>query len=278
MLIVHFNRLVVFDLETASSHSSLDELAASNPRMLDLWQKVHDKKVKAEDERFFGLTAAETYSANAGLFPEFGRITNVSFCVLEQKEDEGNITRTARVFSVGGNDEKGILEHTNSILDRSDWVAGHNVKGFDIPFFGRRCLINGIRPSDTIDTITRKPWEVNVHDTQLLWNFGGSVSMSSSLDLITTSLGLESPKLEHFGAHVNDLFWVDRNYEEIAKYCEGDVVSTLKVLLAMHEPGVDLSSVGILRKDPAMKMLPEVEEFHVLSDSEEESEVDSLDD
>ena len=65
---------------------------------------------------------------------------------------------------------------------------------------------------------------------------------------MTTSLGMESPKLEHFGAHVSKLFWDDKDYEEIAKYCEGDVISTLKVLIRFSNVSIDLDQINVDRK------------------------------
>ena len=59
---------------------------------------------------------------------------------------------------------------------------------------------------------------------------------------------MESPKLEHFGAHVSQLFWNDGDFEEIAKYCEGDVVSTLKVLIKFSNVSLDLSQISVERK------------------------------
>ena len=103
-------------------------------------------------------------------------------------------------------------------------------------------------PNQNIDTVTKKPWDVRVLDTQDIWKFGSYSHSFTSLDLLTTSLGMESPKLEHFGAHVSKLYWEDGDHEEIAKYCEGDVISTLKVLIRFNNVDIDLDTIATERK------------------------------
>lgn len=242
-MFIDFTGLICFDLETTSSHKTLDQMAQQNPRMLDLWLSLCEKRTRAGDVRFpEGIDPAEAYYENAGLYPEFGRIVNASFSTY--KEEENKIF----VVSVGGPNEEEIIRSCNTMIAKSTWMAGHNVKGFDIPFFSRRAYINRIKPHENIDTVTKKPWDVRVLDSQDIWKFGSYGHSFTSLDLLTTSLGMESPKLEHFGAHVSKLYWEDNDYEEIAKYCEGDVISTLKVLIRLNDVELDLDSIECERK------------------------------
>lgn len=245
-MFIDFSGLTCFDLETTSSHETLQEMGDSNPRMVDLWQRLCQKRKSAGDERFIECTSDdEAYFNNAGLYPEFGRIVNASFARYEESIDGPG---TIQIISVGGENEREIIESANKMFSKSTWVAGHNAKGFDIPFFSRRAYINGIQPNSNIDTVTKKPWDVRILDTQDIWKFGSFNHAYTSLDLLTTCLGMESPKLEHFGAHVSTLFWKDRDFEEIAKYCEGDVISTLKVLIRFSNASLDLSGINVERK------------------------------
>lgn len=243
-MFIDFSGLICFDLETTSSHRTLGEMGRDNPRMIDLWQRLCEKRRKAGDERFIECgTDEEAYFNNAGLYPEFGRIVNASFA--RYNEDSTAI----EVISVGGTEESNIILSCNNMFNKSSWVAGHNVKGFDVPFFSRRAYINRILPSQNIDTVTKKPWDVRILDSQDIWKFGSFGHSYTSLDLLTTSLGMESPKLEHFGAHVSKLYWDEEDYEEIAKYCEGDVISTLKVLIRFNNVEINLSDINIKRKE-----------------------------
>lgn len=250
-MFIDFSGLVCFDIETASSHSSLNELGKDNPRLRDLWVELHNKNSAKGEERFIGLTPEVSYESNSGLYAEFARIVCVSFSKFV---DNDEVSDTIDVISLCGDDESRIIQMTNKIFSKSSWIAGHNVKGFDIPFFSRRAYINRIMPDSSIDMVTKKPWDVRVLDTKDVWNFGAYGKMGSSLDLITTVLGMESPKIEHFGAHVTGMYWDDSNHEGIAKYCEGDVVSTLKIMLMLSNPEHDLSAVSVVRRDPKILM------------------------
>jgi hypothetical protein len=244
-MFIDFSGLVCFDLETTSSHRTLSDMGSENPRMIDLWERLCDKRRKAGDERFLeSMDNEEAYYNNAGLYPEFGKIVNASFAMYDPNTDPGTIY----VTSVGGTNEHGIIEASNKMFNKSSWLAGHNVKGFDVPFFSRRAFINRIHPSENIDCSTKKPWDVRIIDTQEIWKFGSFSHSYTSLDLLTTSLGLESPKLEHFGAHVSKLFWEDGDFDEIAMYCEGDVISTLKVLIRFNDVNTDLKGINVVRK------------------------------
>lgn len=246
-MFIDFDGLICFDLETTSSHRTLDEMGESNPRMVDLWKSLCVKRRNAGDERFIECASDDdAYFNNAGLYPEFGRIVNASFAKYNIAEDAES--GTIQVISVGGTNEAEIINTCNIMFGKSSWIAGHNVKGFDVPFFSRRAYINKIMPNGNIDTVTKKPWDVRILDTQDIWKFGSFSHSYTSLDLLTTSLGMESPKLEHFGAHVSKLYWDDQDYEEIAKYCEGDVISTMKVLVRFNNVEVDLSSIDTERK------------------------------
>lgn len=253
-MFIDFSNLICFDLETTGSHQTLSQLGEDNPRMVDLWEKLYEKRRAANDQRFLECSSQEeAYVNNAGLYPEFGRIVNASFTKYDQ---ENNVIQ---VISVGGNDEKEIIRSCNTMFSRSSWVAGHNVKGFDVPFFSRRAFINRIMPHDNIDTVTKKPWDVRILDTQEIWKFGSFSHSFTSLDLLTTSMGLESPKTEHFGAHVTKMFWDEWNLEEIAKYCEGDVISTMKLLIMFNDVNADVSLIDIERKPMKLALLNKIE-------------------
>lgn len=242
-MFIDFTNLICFDLETTGSHLNLSGLEQDNPRMLDLWLKLYEKRRAANDARFLECSSPEeAYTKNAGLYPEFGRIVNASF----SKYDES--ANAIQVISVGGNYEPEIIRSCNTMFSRSSWIAGHNVKGFDVPFFSRRAYINKIKPHDNIDTVTKKPWDVRILDTQEIWKFGSFNHGFTSLDLLTTCMGLESPKTEHFGAHVTDMFWEKWDLEGIAKYCEGDVITTMKLLIMFNDVELDVSSIEIERK------------------------------
>jgi hypothetical protein len=70
-------------------------------------------------------------------------------------------------------------------------------------------------------------------DTSDAWSFGAWQEGFASLELIMTSLGLDSPKDDIKGEEVSGVFWENQEYTRIAKYCEKDVYALAQALLKM---------------------------------------------
>ena len=69
-------------------------------------------------------------------------------------------------------------------------------------------------------------------DTSEVWSFGAWQEGFTSLDLLATSIGLDSPKEDIQGSEVNRYFW-NGEVERITKYCERDVLTTTNILLKL---------------------------------------------
>ena len=80
----------------------------------------------------------------------------------------------------------------------------------------------------------KKPWEINILDTTELFSFGNYMQgRYLGLELLTCSLGVESPKAEMEGAKVNYSYWTEKDLDKIKRYCELDVDSVIEVLSAV---------------------------------------------
>lgn len=133
-----------------------------------------------------------------------------------------------------GDNEKEILEQFTDIAGKimskypkMQWV-GHNIKGFDMPYIVKRCLVNGVSVPKDFHFQKRKPWENCLLDTMDIWKFGGY--NTAKLGLIAEILGIPSPKDAMSGPEVNEYYWNGR-LEEIKIYCEKDVKATAEVML-----------------------------------------------
>lgn len=255
MLTLHSEHLIVFGIETASSHENFEKMAQESPKMADLWIKLYENKLASNDSLFMKAWGHEqAYEQYAGLYPEFGRVTNVSFAKYIDKSDDG-ATPKIFTFSVGGTNETEILRHANVILSKCMWVGGNNIRNFTIPFFSRRSFIQGIEISDSIDVMNKKPWEMNIHDTSLLWNFGSFGSVISSLDMISTSLAVGQIDSECSGGDMTKIFWGDKNHELIARHADHNSSIIMKILIKLSNIGIDTDEILICRKEPIFKML-----------------------
>lgn len=221
------HKLLYFDVETAGIYPTLADLESGNPRLFSLWKKREDYYRGA----YPSLAIAEpedVYKQKAGLEPEFSRVVCVSFGSFTEDGDQ-------KYVSFSGSDEIEILNKSNKVFNNAmakGWkLCGHNIKGFDVPCLGKRMIYNGINPSGNLQIWDKKPWEVPYMDTSEIFAFGSWVQQKYlSLDLLTCSLGIDSPKDDMDGSKVNDTFWVDADMEKIELYCEADVRAVMTVM------------------------------------------------
>ena len=216
-----------FDVETASGYKDLETLQQENPRLAKLWERrVKYYRTYAD---YAESTSGQIYSDKAGLEPEFSRIVCISFATIN---DDG----TFRFVSFYGDDELDILQKTKKVfqncMQKNMKLAGHNIKGFDVPCIGKRMLANGIYPPANLVVWDKKPWDIPYFDTSEIFAFGSwSQQKYLSLDLLSCSLGVESPKEDIDGSQVNRTYWEEHDIERIKTYCEKDVETVINVLL-----------------------------------------------
>jgi 3'-5' exonuclease len=219
------HKTMFIDIETASCVSSYAELS---PKMQSLWQKK--SKIFNKEETDF----AKSFDNGAGIYAEFGRIV----CVCMGYFTDTDLT-TFRVKQFSGTDEKVLLEEVYNVfnkflLDNTFSLCGHNIKEFDVPYMCRRTIINNVQmPFFYKDMQNRKPWENPLVDTLHLWRFG-DFKHYTSLELLATILGIETPKDDIDGSQVSSVYWQEKNLERIATYCCKDVVTVAQVLLHLN--------------------------------------------
>lgn len=219
--------LLYFDVETAALYPNIETLHDENPRLYHLWRK-RDEYYRGAYPALANESEESVYKQKAGLEPEFSRVVCVSFGSFTEDGDQ-------KYVSFSGNDEKEILNKANKVFNNAmakGWkLCGHNIKGFDVPCLGKRMIYNGINPSGNLQIWDKKPWEVPYMDTSDIFAFGSWTHQKYlSLDLLTCSLGIDSPKDDMDGSKVNDVFWIDKDFEKIESYCEADVRAVMTVM------------------------------------------------
>jgi len=129
----------------------------------------------------------------------------------------------------------GIMQKKSSMK----W-AGHYIKGFDIPFIIKRCVINQVPVIRQFHLHKLKPWETCLIDTKEVWSFG-SWGNSARLGHLAEILDIPTPKEEIKGSEVNAAYW-NGQLEEIKEYCERDIKATADLMLR-------LSGIPIIQED-----------------------------
>lgn len=218
------------DVETATGFKDFESLEEENPRLASLWSR-RAKYYRTAYEEMHGLNDSQIYKEKATLEPEFSRIVCVSFGVLQEN---GQI----RMTSFYGGDESDILQKSAKVFGnavvKGMKLAGHNIKGFDVPCLGKRMIYTD--PSmdlpGNLVIWDKKPWEIPFLDTSEIFAFGSwSQQKYLSLDLLSCSLGIQSPKEDMDGSKVSDHFWSGGDLETIKEYCERDVKTVIDLLL-----------------------------------------------
>jgi len=109
-------------------------------------------------------------------------------------------------------------------------LCGHNLKNFDIPMLAKRMIINNLMPPSILPSYDTKPWEIKAIDTKEIWQYG-SYSSIGSLDLLCSSLDIPTSKDgEITGDKVHHAYWEERKLNEIAEYCEKDVLVLIDII------------------------------------------------
>jgi uncharacterized protein YprB with RNaseH-like and TPR domain len=146
--------------------------------------------------------------------------------------------RQLRLRSFFGDDEYKLLTEFKVLLDthfakKSNLLCAHNGKEFDFPFLSRRMIIHQIELPKKLNLFGKKPWEVPHLDTLEMWKFG-DYKHYTSLKLLTSILGIPSPKGDIDGSEVAGVYYKEKNIQRIVSYCEKDTVAVAQLLLRFN--------------------------------------------
>ena len=223
--------LLIFDLETAPGHCSFDDLAKHDPRKAELWKIKHDKAG-------YEMSYEDSYMEYTALSPEFGRIVCASFCYVTYDDVNELFNFNTKSFyddCASSTSEKDLIllpisRFFNGLVKNGKEykLCGHNIKNFDIPFLSKRLIASDIRLPYMLNSWGKKPWEITHVDTGEIWSMG-VWNQYVSLDLLSCSLGIKSPKENMKGEYVGKSFWIDKDYKKIADYCIEDVKCVLRI-------------------------------------------------
>lgn len=220
-----FEAILFLDIETVPNYQYFEDVP------LETKQLFADKTKYQRKEEF---TPAEFYH-KAGIWAEFGKIICISvgyFATI-------NTNREFRVTSFYHRDEKTLLKHFIELLNThfskpKHLLCAHNGKEFDFPYIARRCIVNNLPLPHKLNLLGKKPWEVPHLDTLDLWKFG-DYKHYTSLKLLTSILGIPSPKDDINGSQVCNIYYEEKNLKRIVTYCEKDTVATAQILLRFNQ-------------------------------------------
>lgn len=221
--------ILFLDIETVPGSESFGNL---DPVFQALWEKK-SRQFRDDDQ-----TPDEVYE-RAGIYSEFGKIICISVGIVKVKD-----ASFIRLKSFYGQDEKALLTDFSDLvskfckLKKEAVLCAHNGREFDFPYISRRMIINRITLPDIFDNAGKKPWDIKHLDTMDLWKFGDYKNYTS-LELLTTILGISTPKDDIDGSMVAGIYYKENDIQRIVRYCEKDVLAIAQVLLRfMNLPAI----------------------------------------
>ncbi len=226
---VNIEKVLFLDIETvpqSPDFKSLDNITQ------ELWRH------KAQFLKGFELETVEDIYHRAGIYAEFGKIICVSVGYFIYQNQQ----KVLKVRSFFGDDETNLLKGFGTFLSKSfskgsHLLCAHNGKEFDFPYLCRRFLVNRLKLPGILNIAGKKPWEIQHLDTMELWRFGDYKNFTP-LNLLASIFNIPNPKVDMDGSRVWSVYWVERNIERIVNYCQKDVITIVRLLLAMK--GADL--------------------------------------
>jgi hypothetical protein len=241
---------IIFDIETCPKCKYAQLTTAEK----ELWNKKYYKRsVDRETEEILKRKAAESgeyftgfklkdkescfypeeiFIKYAPLYAEFSQILCISVGVFTE-----NLDRTIATIS---NDTQDAAGETQLLKELSYWLSdkttmvpgGYNIKGFDIPYIIKRCLIQRLAIPKHFQVRGKKPWEVNFLDLMEDWKSLGWEAVS--LDQVCMALGITSPKDKFQNYEMNTLLDEGKiTIKDVIEYCEKDVQAVMKALVEL---------------------------------------------
>lgn len=220
---LNLENILFLDIETVPEEQHFNDLDHTKKA---LWEH------KSQYQRKEDFTAEEFYD-RAGIWAEFGKIICISVGYFTQQGD----SRLFRTTSFHG-DEITLLKDFKNLLishfsQAKHLLCAHNGKEFDFPYIARRMIINNIELPHKLNLFGKKPWEVPHLDTLELWKFG-DYKTYTSLKLLTTVLGIPSPKDDIDGSEVYRVFYEENDIDRIITYCEKDTIAVAQIFLRLR--------------------------------------------
>jgi len=218
------NHVLFLDIETVPQEKNWSLVSKTTQELF---------KEKTQYQRKEEFTAEEFYE-RAGIWAEFGKI----ICISVGYFTEGKNRKQLRLTSFFGDDEHKILTEFKELLDKhfakkTNVLCAHNGKEFDFPFIARRMIVHQITLPKKLNLFGKKPWEIPHIDTLELWKFG-DYKHYTSLKLLTSILGISSPKDDINGSEVANVYYQQKNIQRIVTYCEKDTLAVAQILLRFN--------------------------------------------
>jgi len=221
---------IVFDIETIRNDKSMEYLEKHKKWKAKGNIKDPDKKLKdIKDQQ-------ENLASKAALHWWLGSIICIGIYHVEKD----------RYQEFYGHDEKKVLSEFFNYLEIHQGVEliGKSSKQFDIPYTIGRAIANDIGiPRALIMNKHRR-----IVDVDEIFSFSSQSSQTGSLNDYAWGMGItmKCGSGEHMQDMYNQTLLDDTKFQDIAKYCRGDVEITKELLRRYKKPYANLDQQTIM--------------------------------
>lgn len=240
------------DIEVVPAYKALSEVPEP---LYSHWLNRYDaKRPKAEED----LSSEEYFLQESGIHALYSRVVCIGIGFFHKSSDYewreiilsnlderkllSDFIEKWKKFSEYAN--KMVLQPYNSNSIPIFGVCGHNISEFDLPFLGRRLVMQGFSeelPNFWREAQHAKSWQLRnptVIDTMHLWSFTGGQNRYISLELLAFALGFQFSKSLDY-VEVRNAFrqWEEGDesaFKEVEEYCLSDVRITAAIFLALQ--------------------------------------------
>lgn len=193
----------VFDIETLPAG---DEML---PVIEELYKDYMNKRYSGPQKSY------EEFLGSTALDGAFGRILCIGYAIDNEPVD-----------IIYDEEEEKMLKEFWQKVEKADWIIGHNIVNFDLPFIMQRSVIKNVKPSREIKVLrySHEP----IFDTYMEWTMWSREHKPGSLDRLAKALGYPTSKDEMCGSEVYDYYRAGK-IKDILRYCQKDVDLTRKI-------------------------------------------------
>lgn len=231
---IDLDKVLVFDIETVP----LKPYSRLTDKEKELFMRWYGKEIDEIQNTPIVIDVADeikvdpfekVYNDKAALHPEFGRVVCISFAGL--KGDTISVT----TMDDRDSEMKLLADFGAALTEISKqgyFLGGHNIAEFDMSFLTKRYVIRNMPIPRILNLFGKKPWELQIIDTMLIWRTGNFKAKSASLDLLCHLFKIDSPKGEMDGSDVYEYYQKNKR-QEIMEYCADDVRASFNVIRVM---------------------------------------------
>ena len=153
----HIEDILFLDIETVGIASCYSELPVELQSFWLSKARLLTKNIDISTDE-----VAQLYLDKGAIYSEFAKIVCISIGFIIVDDNEVVSMRTKSFY---GNNEESILRDFVDVMNnhfdqpKKQYLCGHNVKEFDVPFICRRLLINRMKIPKKLDVSGKKPWD-----------------------------------------------------------------------------------------------------------------------